>query len=108
MICQHCGRRHFGTCRILTGGCFRCEDQRHRLNNCPLVVDQAQSEVSVQQSNRASSGSGFRGNRSNSYMGVWASKEEEVREQIHDHLVVDPSPLVINNREDKLRAGYMP
>ncbi|CAN1240384.1 hypothetical protein LINGRAPRIM_LOCUS2719 [Linum grandiflorum] len=66
-ICQHCRPRHPGVCRRLTNGCFRCGDQGHRVSNCPLMTGQAESEVSVHQSNRARSGSGFSGGRSGSY-----------------------------------------
>ncbi len=29
--CTHCGRRHRGECRLLTGGCFRCGATDHYL-----------------------------------------------------------------------------
>ena len=33
--CPHCHKNHFGTCRKVTGGCFRCESTYHLIANCP-------------------------------------------------------------------------
>ena len=33
--CPHCHRRHLGVCRLLTGGCFRCGNTEHLIENCP-------------------------------------------------------------------------
>ena len=33
--CTHCHRRHSGVCRLLTGGCFRCESLEHLIAQCP-------------------------------------------------------------------------
>ena len=33
--CPHCHRRHLGVCRLLTGGCFKCESTEHLIVNCP-------------------------------------------------------------------------
>ncbi|KAG8661142.1 hypothetical protein MANES_02G214360v8 [Manihot esculenta] len=34
-ICEHCGRRHLGPCRKLTGACFRCGSTEHLMRDCP-------------------------------------------------------------------------
>ena len=33
--CPHCYRNHYGLCRRVTGGCFRCESIDHVIANCP-------------------------------------------------------------------------
>ena len=33
--CPHCHKYHFGTCRRITGGCFRCGSTYHLIMNCP-------------------------------------------------------------------------
>ena len=33
--CLHCHKNHFGTCRRVTGGCFRCGSTDHLITNCP-------------------------------------------------------------------------
>ncbi|XP_021623882.2 uncharacterized protein LOC110623266 [Manihot esculenta] len=33
-ICEHCGRRHLGPCRKLTGACFRCGSTEHLMRDC--------------------------------------------------------------------------
>ena len=32
--CPHCHKHHFGTCRQITGGCFRCGSTYHLIVNC--------------------------------------------------------------------------
>ncbi|XP_021631856.2 uncharacterized protein LOC110629250 [Manihot esculenta] len=34
-VCEHCGRRHLGLCRKLTGACFRCGSTEHLMRDCP-------------------------------------------------------------------------
>ncbi|XP_021607608.1 uncharacterized protein LOC110611529 [Manihot esculenta] len=33
--CDHCRRRHTGTCRLLTGACFICGSMDHVMRDCP-------------------------------------------------------------------------
>ena len=33
--CPHCHRRHFGMCRLLIGGCFKCGSTEYLIENCP-------------------------------------------------------------------------
>ena len=33
--CPHCHRNHYGLCRLVTGGCFRCGSTDHMMINCP-------------------------------------------------------------------------
>ena len=33
--CSHCHKYHYGTCRWITGGCFRCGSKDHLIVNCP-------------------------------------------------------------------------
>ncbi|XP_043805273.1 uncharacterized protein LOC122721498 [Manihot esculenta] len=33
--CNHCRRRHTGTCRLLTGACFICGSMDHIMRDCP-------------------------------------------------------------------------
>ena len=33
--CPHCHKNHYGTCRPVTGGCFRCGSIDHFIVNCP-------------------------------------------------------------------------
>ena len=33
--CQHCYGNHYGLCRRVTGGCFRCRSTDHVIANCP-------------------------------------------------------------------------
>ena len=33
--CPHCYRNHYGFCRQVTGGCFRCTSTDHVIANCP-------------------------------------------------------------------------
>ena len=33
--CPHCHRNHYGLCRLVTGGCFRCRSTEHMMINCP-------------------------------------------------------------------------
>ena len=33
--CPHCHRNHYGLCRLVTGGCFRCGSTDHMKTNCP-------------------------------------------------------------------------
>ena len=33
--CPHCYKYHFGTCRLITGGCFWCGSTYHLIVNCP-------------------------------------------------------------------------
>ncbi|KAJ9178680.1 hypothetical protein P3X46_010544, partial [Hevea brasiliensis] len=33
--CMHCGRRHRGECRLLTGECFKCGATDHFIRDCP-------------------------------------------------------------------------
>ena len=32
--CLYCHKHHFGTCRRITGGCFRCGSTNHLIVNC--------------------------------------------------------------------------
>ena len=32
--CPHCHKYHYGTCRLITGGCFRCGSTDHLIVNC--------------------------------------------------------------------------
>ena len=32
--CPHCHRNHYGLCRLVTGGCFRCGSTDHMMINC--------------------------------------------------------------------------
>ena len=32
--CMHCHKYHYGTCRQVTGGCFRCGSTYHLIVNC--------------------------------------------------------------------------
>ena len=33
--CPHCQKCHYGTCRLITRGCFRCGSTYHLMVNCP-------------------------------------------------------------------------
>ena len=33
--CPNCHKYHYGTCRLITGGCFRCGSTNHLIVNCP-------------------------------------------------------------------------
>ena len=33
--CSHCHKNHYGLCRRVTGGCFRCGSTDHVIANCP-------------------------------------------------------------------------
>ena len=33
--CPHFHRNHYGLCRLVTGGCFRCGSTEHMMINCP-------------------------------------------------------------------------
>ncbi|XP_017609284.1 uncharacterized protein LOC108455207 [Gossypium arboreum] len=37
--CQHCGRNHFGKCRMKDGSCFWCSSQDHFIKDCPKMID---------------------------------------------------------------------
>ena len=41
--CQTCGRYHFGECRRMTGGCFRCSDRGHQIRDCPMRSDMSRA-----------------------------------------------------------------
>ncbi|KAG8649752.1 hypothetical protein MANES_08G134411v8 [Manihot esculenta] len=34
-VCEHCGRRHGGVCRRLTGACYLCGTSEHFMKDCP-------------------------------------------------------------------------
>ncbi|XP_043811046.1 uncharacterized protein LOC122723313 [Manihot esculenta] len=34
-VCEHCGRRHGGVCRRLTGACYLCGSSDHFMRDCP-------------------------------------------------------------------------
>ncbi|KAA3481592.1 Transposon Ty3-I Gag-Pol polyprotein [Gossypium australe] len=44
-FCGHCGRRHPGKCWRMTGACLRCGSTEHYIQDCPLIIDQAQATV---------------------------------------------------------------
>ena len=48
--CTHCGRRHPGECRLLTGACLKYGEHGHFLRDCPYrrEVSTAVSEPSMQ------------------------------------------------------------
>ena len=33
--CPHCHKYHYGTYKLITGGCFRCGCTNHLIVNCP-------------------------------------------------------------------------
>ena len=33
--CPHCQKYHYVTCKLITGGCFRCGSTNHLIVNCP-------------------------------------------------------------------------
>ena len=33
--CSHCHKNHYGICRRVSGGCFRCGSMVHLIENCP-------------------------------------------------------------------------
>ncbi|KAE8687051.1 Detected protein of unknown function [Hibiscus syriacus] len=36
--CEHCGKNHYGDCRMAAGTFFRCGDAGHFVRDCPLIV----------------------------------------------------------------------
>ena len=48
--CLTCGRYHFGECRMMTGGCFRCSEKGHQIRDCSRRSDvsRAGTELTIQ------------------------------------------------------------
>ena len=36
--CPHCHRNHYGLCRLVTGGCFRCGSTEHMIDQLPTRI----------------------------------------------------------------------